>query len=812
MQYTTYDIATIVGGRVIGKDNIVTDIIFDSRSVFSPLGKMFVALSGELSNGHNYIPQLIERGVVTFMVSEEYISSNMLLWDEDTISYIVVSDTLWALQELARHHRKSVISPIVAVTGSNGKSVIKEWLHQLYSSDISIYRSPKSYNSQLGVALSLLLIPDRVDMCVIEAGISKPNEMNRLQQMIEPDVVILTNIGDAHSENFSSSDEILIEKLSLAGNSDKIIIRRELADRLPDDIDRNKLFIWGDGGDVDLKFSFEDNNTLLFNYDDSHYSVEIPYNDLASLENTLHIISLSAYLGMDLNMICGRIKFLSPVAMRLEIIDGVNDTLIINDCYNSDFNSLSVALAHLSTLSTVSGRCVILSDIIGSGRDNEELYSDVARLLNSCNIDMIVAVGECVGDYLASKVAGQLIKYRSTEEFLDNLNPKIFSNHSLLIKGCRRFGFERIAELLQQKQHKSVIEVNIDSLIHNYRYFKSIMSDDVKMVAMVKAMAYGSGYYEVALALQNSGVDYLAVAYLDEGVTLRERGITTPIIILNSNPCDYASMIEFRLEPEIYSIYSLNRFIDICKRVGEVNYPIHIKLDTGMHRMGFEFESLDELKDVIDNSDDVNVVSIFSHFSSSDDPTLDEITYSQIEKFRLMCEKLNYPLAIRHICNSCGVVRFPEAHFEMVRVGLGLYGVLSCVQDKLRCVSSLHTSILQIKSIKKGEYVGYNQSQVAECDMTIATLSIGYADGFDRRLGGGKWCVKINGKSAPTFGNISMDTCAIDITGIDAKEGDKVTIFGDYNDIESMADCLDTIPYEILTSISTRIKRVYIRE
>ncbi len=806
--YKVSEIVDIVGGVHIGVDGIVRNIIFDSRVAFDNVDILFVALKGELADGHQYINELISKGVKSFIVDNDFLVNSAPI---DDVSYIVVENPLHALQLLAAHYRRSVSSTIVAITGSNGKSVVKEWIHQIFS-DTALFRSPKSYNSQLGVALSLLLIPKTAELSIIEAGISMIGEMERLADMIAPEIVIVTNIGDAHGENFSSKEEKLREKLLLATNSRKIIVNNVVAGIIGADISRERLFVWGHGSGNDMEVLSIKNGHIEFFYNGTKYLLSSPFTDAASCENILHIIALAALLKMDLDTICRRVELIAQVPMRLEIMEGYGNIVIINDSYNSDFNSLSVALSHLKTMSVKGGRTVIISDIVGSGRKDEKLYTEVAALLDSSGVDEIIAIGERIGINLEGQVSGRLITYKTTESFLDNLTIGAFSNRTLLIKGCRSYGFERIVKRLQYKQHKSVIEVNIDALVHNYRYFRSLLPNKTKMVAMVKAMGYGSGYFEVALALQNSGADYLAVAYIDEGIILRERGITIPIIILNSNPYDYQKMIEHNLEPEIYNIRSLRLFIDRCRGEGVSDYPIHIKLDTGMHRMGFESDSIYDLRSMIDVSSEVTVSSIFSHFSSSDDITLDKETERQMELFNSMCNCLEQPNALRHISNSCGVVRFENAHFDMVRVGLGLYGISSFVQNKLHNVTSLHTNILQIKNIEAGEYVGYNMAQVVDRPTTVATLSIGYADGVDRRLGCGRWSVWVNGKRAKTLGNISMDTCAIDITDINASEGDRVTIYSNSDDICAMAELLDTIPYEILTSISTRIKRVYVRE
>ncbi|MEG0499677.1 MAG: bifunctional UDP-N-acetylmuramoyl-tripeptide:D-alanyl-D-alanine ligase/alanine racemase [Rikenellaceae bacterium] len=799
MNYQLSEIAEITGGRLIGADNCVTEIVYDSRSVFSYDDALFVAISGVVFDGHDFVGPLAEKGVRSFIVNRE---SEL----PAGVGCVVVDDSLAALQCLAAWHRKKLTYPVVAITGSNGKSIVKEWVYQLFS-EKTIFRSPKSYNSQLGVALSLLMTGGDEDFAVIEAGISQRGEMERLQRMIRPDILIFTNIGEAHSENFESQEQKLTEKLVLAKECKTVICNEKYAENFT-----QKRFVWGNGDGVDLKVIKSCDHEIIFAYKGEEYRLHLPMNDEASRENIMHVLSLAAIMGCDMALMCRRAESITPVAMRLEMISGVGGAKVINDSYNSDYNSLTVALAYLQSVAVNGSKVVIISDIMQSGREGSTLYSDVARLLNGSGVEYVVAIGSKIGVGIAGLYKGTLECYTTTDEFLQEIRPEKFYNKTILIKGSRKFQFERISERLEDKQHATVMEVNIDALLHNFRYFKSKIAPSTKMVAMVKAMSYGSGSYEIALTLQNNGIDYLAVAYIDEGVTLRQKGIHLPIITLNSNPKDYEQMIKNRLEPEIYSLYSLGLFIDCCKRCGVEHYPIHIKLDTGMHRMGFEEERLEELEKILKESKEVRVASIFSHFSSSDTPSQDEESRRQIERFKCMSSRIMQPGTLRHLCNSAGIERFPEAHFDMVRLGLGLYGISPVSQEKLENVSTLHTRILQIKELRKGEYVGYNMRGKAERDMRVATLSIGYADGLDRRLSCGRWCMTLGGVRVPIVGNISMDTCSVDITGVEAHEGDRVTVFNSIEEINEMAEILETISYEILTSISTRIKRVYLRE
>lgn len=809
MKYLLSEIAKITNGKLVGADNVISNIVFDSRNVFDNDNSLFVAMVGDMFDGHDFVEQLIGRGISSFITSKDFTLEN------STLGYVKVTDSLKALQQLAAHHRDTLSYPIVAITGSNGKSIVKEWIYQLLCTN-TIFRSPKSYNSQLGVALSILMATGDEDMAIIEAGISERGEMSKLRDMIKPYFVIVTNIGEAHQENFNSQEEKLEEKLELIKNcymvmynGDNILVSNKIKEQTP----KNNRFSWGvdSSNNIVVKKSLI-NSDIEFTFEGRVYNITLPMNDKASRENILHAISFIAFMGADLDIICRRANNISAVAMRLELMDGIGDSKIINDSYNNDYNSLSVALSYMQLVASGAEKIIILSDILQSGRENSTLYRDVSTLINSCEVSMVIAIGNKVGDSIKKYYSGNVSSYQTTDEFLSDINLNDFHNKTVLIKGSRKFQFERISSKLEDKQHSTMMEVNIDALLHNYRYYKSKIATGSKIVAMVKALSYGSGSYEIALTLQNSGVDYLAVAYLDEGVTLRKKGIYIPIIILNSNPRDYDEIINNELEPEIYNIYSLELFIESCKHKDIENYPIHIKLDTGMHRMGFQEEDIYELSNRLKSETTVKVSSIFSHFSCSDTPEQDAESLRQIELYRDMSSKIVQYETIKHICNSAGVERFPQAHFDMVRIGLGLYGISSNNNDKLLNVSTLHSRILQIKDIKKGDYVGYNMRGIADKDMKIATLSIGYADGLNRKFGCGRWQMKLNGKFVPTIGNISMDTCSIDITGVEAHEGDKVSVFTSSEDIKEMARIIDTIPYEILTSISARIKRIFIRD
>lgn len=807
MRYCLGEIASLTGGVLVGADNIVCDIIFDSRAVFKDNKVLFVALRGSIFDGHNFSAAAAKRGVISFMV-EHLEESDMI----EGCSYVVVKSTRKALQQLANYHRSQLSYPVVAITGSRGKTSVKEWAYHLFSS-AKVYRSPRSYNSQLGVPLSVLMMPTHCDMAIIEAGVSKPNEMSALRSIIEPDVVVFTNLGLAHSSNFTDKEEHLLEKLILARSAKRVIYNEQYSFSIAKHTTASQRFMWGWGEECDLRIVSIEGDTLTFTYLNNSYSLTLPDGSAASVENIMSAVSLAAVMTLPLEEITQKTKDLQPLSLRLEMLNGTRGSKIVFDSRNDDLNTLAIALNHLNSVAPKQRRCVILSDLDPAVRGTKSnIYKDIATLLNNSSVEHLITVGEDSALYMKQYFTGELSSYLTTEEMTSAFCPSVIASCAVLVKGAPLYCFSKVLRVVEEKQHTTVMEVNTDALIHNYKYYKSLLKPTTKLVAMVKAMSYGSGMYEVAQALQLHGVDYLAVAYIDEGVALRKRGIHTPIIILNSNPNDYDEVIKYHLEPEIYSMYSLIRFVSSCQRAKQQHYPIHIKLDTGMHRMGFEPEVVGELKAYLNANSEVNVASCFSHFSSCDDATLDSTSQEQIDRFSAMSALIANENTLKHLCNSVGTIRFPEAHFDMVRVGLGLYGISSICQDKLQNVNALYTHILQIKHIKKGEYVGYNMKSVASRDMTIATLSIGYADGFSRQLGCGTWSVTVNGHKAPTFGNISMDTSAIDITGIEASEGDRVAIFQNDKEINLMAQLLGTIPYEVLTSISSRIKRVYITE
>ncbi len=783
MNYKLSEIAEICGGRLKGIDRNVESVVTDSRSFRGAQGGLFVAMRGANHDSHLYINEMLGRGIESFLVEDE------TFIDNTKGSYIVVENSIKALQLLAAHHRRGFKGRVIAITGSNGKTTIKEWIAQLMPHQLKVFRSPRSYNSQLGVALSLLMISGDEDLAIIEAGISQPNEMERLAEMIAPEVVIISSIGDAHQEGFETVEQKISEKLILAQGAQKVIYHS--------DYPQLHEAVRSLGGEV---------------MDASAFKGVAESRDLATLRNSQIVEALFETLGYAKPLL----TTVPSLAMRLELREGINDSIIINDSYNSDLNSLSIAIDHLCAVASGRGKTLILSDILQSSLSREELYSHVAKIIDSARIDKLIGVG---AEISASSEIFRCDKefFATTEELLGSLNREDIAGRALLLKGNRESRFEKIGHALSRKSHTTTLEVDLDAMIHNLNYFRSQLAPSTKLTAMVKASSYGAGDYEVAQQLQYQGVDYLAVAFADEGTTLRDRGITMPIIVLNADDGSFSQMIDSRLEPEIYSLKSLRSFTSAVAKHGEREYPIHLKLDTGMHRLGFMEQEIDGLLDELKSLNGVvRVASIFSHLCTSDMYDRDETTERQLKLFSKMSgkikESLNYPI-ICHIANSAAIARFPEAQADMCRLGIGLYGFGE--GENLIPISTLKSKIVQIKEHPKGSTIGYAEAGILTRNSKVATIPIGYADGLDRHLGCGAWSMLIADQPAPIVGRICMDSCMVDITDIEGiKEGDEVVIFSSRkgNTAEDMARILQTIPYEVLTSVSSRVKRIYLKE
>ena len=781
MRYFLSDIAQIVGGRLVGCDSEVTSVATDSRSYAITSDALFVAMRGVNHDAHDHIAEVAERGVKAFMVEYEVALA-------EGCGAVVVDNSLTALQALAEHHRKSFKGRVVGITGSNGKTTVKEWIAQCAPSNANLFRSPRSYNSQLGVALSLLMLENTYEVALIEAGISQKGEMERLEKMIKPDMVIFTSIGDAHQQGFASMEEKISEKLFLAKEAKTIIYHSD---------------------DVLLAKAIEGcfSNRILCDADVANAA---KMSNRASRHNAQIVNAFFEEMGYEEP----DFSQLQPVAMRLEVKQGVENSVIIDDSYSADLNSLSIALDNLRSVAAHRKTMLILSDILQSGN----IYEEVAQMVRRAGINHFVGIGEALSQY-RNLFAENSIFFATTEEALSNISKLDIADHAILIKGNRASRLERISHRLEQHSHTTILEVDLQAMTRNINYFRSKIGHSTRLMAMVKASSYGAGETEVAQMLQKQGVDYLAVAFADEGVALRESGITMPIVVLNADDASFDTMIAHSLEPEIYSLGSLYSFIQAVKRAGESNYPIHLKIDSGMHRLGFDEHSTPFVcHDILEAGQSIRVASIFTHLCVADDATQDDFSREQIAKFDkissdIMAELPYRPL--RHAAASEAMLRFEEARFDMCRLGIGLYGFSVTAGEELEPVSTLRTRIVQIRSLSDGDTVGYGRNGKIVGERRIATIPIGYADGLNRHLGNGAWEMVVGGKRAKTIGNICMDSCMIDITCIEGvKEGDEVTIFSAEkgNTVADMATVLGTIPYEVLTSVGKRVKRIYINE
>jgi alanine racemase len=796
--------------------NNIRILLTDSRSLSEPAVTVFFALCTEHNDGHRYIFDLYEKGVRHFVVQHAFdgmyrIPEAQCIWVEDTLA---------ALQQLAAEHRRLFDIPIIGITGSNGKTIVKEWLYQLLHDRFSIVRSPRSYNSQTGVPLSVWQLNRQTRLGVFEAGISLPGEMRKLAAIIRPTIGIFTTIGEAHQENFFSQEEKCLEKLALFETAATIIYNEDqplVKYCMEKKGLRSKTFSWSVRNENAGLFirsiqKHIDHTTIEYR----NAVVRIPFTDDASIEDAIHCLALVLYMAPELDDVAERFGKLDPVAMRLDVSKGINGTILINDTYNSDINSLSIALDFMARRSGENRlkQVLILSDILQSGMVPAAFYRKVAELVHQKQVQHIVGIGPNLMSH--SNLFGmQKEFYPTTESFLLSGNWRKLKDALILIKGSRHSRFERIVEQLEEKNHQTVLEVNLDAVIHNLKYFRSKLQPATKVICMVKAFGYGVGAYELAKTLQERGADYLAVALVDEGAELRREGITMPILVMNPEEHAFNTLFEYNLEPEIYNRNLLDALIRETERRGILHYPVHMKLDTGMHRLGFDAGDIPLIAGKLNAQTGLTVKSVFSHLAGSDSPLLDEYTERQIRLFTDQSKQLEQWLGysfLRHLLNSAGIERFPAAQFDMVRLGIGLYGISALDNQLLQPVATLKTRILQIRELPKGETVGYNRNGVLSRNSRIACLPIGYADGLDRRLGNGKGQVLVNGNRCPLIGNICMDICMADVTDIPAKEGDRVILFGEQITVDDWAEQLQTIPYEILTSISPRVKRVYYKE
>jgi alanine racemase len=820
LNFTSSDIARITAGILTGPGDIpVNELVTDSRQLGFAGDSAFVAIKGVNRDGHQYIDSVFRAGIRVFIV--EQLPDTIDFYPD--AAFIVTVNTIEGMQKLAAEKRRIFTSPVIAVTGSTGKTIVKEWLADILGRSSSVIRSPKSYNSQIGVPLSVWKLDEKYKFGIFEAGISRPGEMEKLQKIIDPDIGIITNIGDAHNENFSGYEEKAREKLKLFKNASTVIFSRDhkiINEIIKHDktFQKKNLIDW----------SFKDGNAKVFVkiqqntgectrlevfYGDTSTNFEIPFSDRASIENAVTVASTCIAIGIDLSIIGHGLSELVSVAMRMEIKSGINNCQLIEDFYNSDPGSLGMALEYLRSQNKRK-TTLILSDFVQSGRDESELYSEVADMVRKTGVNKFVGIGNALMRN-STWFDEEASFYYSTDDFIKNFKSNDFRDEVILLKGARMFELERIAKLLEHQAHITLLEINLDAITQNLQEFRRYLNTGTRIMAMVKAFAYGSGAAEIAGQLEYLGVSYLGVAYPDEGIELRKAGVSMPIMVMNPDISSANAIIQNNLEPEIYSFTSLEKFADAASKHGLFNYPIHLKIDTGMHRLGFLAEESVKAASRIRELPCLRIVSVFSHLAASENPQYDNFTKHQLELFDETSEKIRSAAGhsfLRHILNTSGIVRFPDYQYDMVRPGIGIYGAGIFEGLSLKPVSRFRTCISQVKTIPAGEPVGYGCADISDSDRTIAILPVGYADGLKRRLGNRNGNLFIKGSKVPLIGNICMDMCMVDITGLYADEGDEAEIFGENISIEEIADQCGTIPYEILTSIPGRVKRIYYRE
>ena len=829
MNYSITEIYNVLGepgGRIVDEDAIVSQLLTDSRSLTAPKETIFFALRTEAGDGHNYIPDLYDKGVRNFVVANDYYT----LPECSAANYIAVESPLDALQSLATYHRRRFRElPIIGITGSRGKTTVKEWLYQLLKEDYRIVRSPRSYNSQIGVPLSLWDIDNNTELAIIEAGISTTGEMDNLQMMIRPTIGVITNLGSDHNDGFASMEQKAQEKAKILNNCECIVycaddplVTHTIAPLVESDV--AVTMSWSRNHcnaplQIDGSESSMNAITLHYTYDGEQDTVTIPFTADRDLDNAITCLAVLLHMGLDHDTIARRMAALTPVGTRLNVIEGVNNCTIIVDSYTSDYNSLTPALNFMTRRAGNLPCTVILSDLSTESYSEDELYIRVSELLKTKRVNRLIGIGKdmCRFSHYFAEVPHSHF-YLDTQDFINDFAKGDFDDETVLIKGDPSFGFSQIIDLLEAKQHITVMEVDLNALAHNFKFFKSLIKPSTKTVGMVKASGYGAGSYEIAKTLQDCGCDYLAVAVHDEGVDLRKASITMPIIVLNPNGVNYKAMFQYRLEPELYNLDMAHALIKEGRKYGVKGFPIHIKIDSGMHRLGFTREQLPELIALLKQQDVIMPASVFTHLSVADETDQDEYTQAQFDYFEACSELVQQSFdhtILRHALNTSGIVRFPERQYDMVRIGIGLYGIRTLLdgsEDALKPVSALRSIIISIKEWKAGTTVGYGRRGKLERDSVIATVNIGYADGFDRHFGNGHVSMWVNGKLCPTVGNVCMDAVMIDVTDVPCKVGDTVEIFGEHIPVEQLSEARDTIPYEILTSIAPRVKRVYYRE
>lgn len=818
MNYNIQHIATILQAKCTLKnpEAVIEYLVTDSRRIVLPDTSLFFALKTKIRNGHDFVEELYQRGVKNFVVHTNFPTKKF-----EAANFIFTEDALQALQALAAYNRRQFNYPVIGITGSNGKTIVKEWLYQLLSPTYNIVRSPRSYNSQIGVPLSVWQMDEAHNLAIFEAGISEKNEMEKLKEVIQPTIGILTNIGAAHDEGFENREQKFSEKMKLFANSEVLIAKHEdifLTNSFSHSL---KLLTWGKSAlnyfVVEQIESSSAETFVKIKAGNDAFFFAVPFTDDASVQNAITCFCVLQYLKIPAEVISGRMQMLQPVDMRLQLIHGINNCSVINDSYSFDTTSFSVALDFLLQQKQHSQKTVIISDLPHA---NSSSYEELIDTLHAKKINRVITIGEQWMkniEHLKNKIA-VTEHYSKTEIFVQHFNAMLFRDEDILLKGARIFSFEKIASLFEKKVHQTSLEINLNSLVHNLKTYQQLVQPGVKLMAMVKAFGYGSGSAEVANILQFHKADYLAVAYADEGVELRKAGITLPVMVMNADEDAFETIVEYQLEPELYSFNIFRSFNSFLSKQGLQQYPVHLKLDTGMHRLGFEERDMDELCILLKNNSLVMVKSVFSHLASSEDANDDAFTNLQAEKFNRCCNSLQKVIKntfIKHIANSAAAIRKKELQFDMIRLGIGLYGINNTSENKpyLQTVATLKTTIAQLRKVKNGDTIGYNRKGKVNRNSTIATIRIGYADGFSRKLGMGKGKVWIRGKLAPVIGAVCMDMTMIDVTDIpDVVENDEVEIFGKNISVQQVALWAETISYEILTNISQRVKRIYVEE
>ena len=834
MIYTIEKVATLIGARRYGeKEATIGWLLTDSRSLCFPEQTLFFALRTKRNDGHKYIDELYRRGVRSFVVEQEPADYQTRFPEGN---FLKVSSPLAALQRLAERHRDEFNIPVVGITGSNGKTWVKEWLYQILMPSMKVTRSPKSYNSQIGVPLSVWLLNEQTKVALFEAGISEPGEMLALRDIIQPSIGVLTSLGSAHQENFRSLDEKCMEKLQLFHDTEVMIYPSD-DDTVSRCVRRSQYkgerIGWSRYSEkapmyvrrIEKSHTSSLKSQISYIYKGVEGSYEIPFIDEASIENSITCVTVALYLGLSPEEVAERMSQLEPIAMRLEVKEGQRGLTLINDSYNSDVNSLDIALDFMnrrienksqsSAFNTQVKKTLILSDIYQTGESSTELYREVSDLILKRGVDRFIGIGPEISSQASQIEIGQKWFFDNVEQFLQSNLFRSLNHEIVLLKGARPFGFERITELLEQKVHETILEVDLNAVVDNLNYFRSFLKPETKMVCMIKADAYGAGAVEIAKTLQDHRVDYLAVAVADEGVTLRNAGITQNIIVMNPEMSSFKTLFDYDLEPEVYSFRLMDALVKAARAQGITGWPVHLQLDTGMHRLGFDSSQIDELIERLKQQSAIIPRSVFSHFVGSDSDDFDNFSATQFRVFDEGSKKIQAAFShkiLRHMDNSAGIEHFPERQMDMCRLGIGLYGVDPRTNNMLSTVSTLKTTILQLRRVPKEETVGYSRKGKLERDSIIAAIPIGYADGLNRRLGNRHCYCLVNGQKAEYVGNICMDVALIDVTDIPCEEGDSVEIFGKNLPVTVLSDVLETIPYEVLTSVSNRVKRVYFQD